>query len=80
MNDAQSTQSATTVTPRKKSAEATLKLQMRTIVRDLKKVGKQVTEFEALKKEMAGADARKEKLNTDLNAVKTKLIKEMGLG
>jgi hypothetical protein len=70
---------AATVKLRKKSKESELKLRMRAINRELKQVEKRVTEFEALKKEMAGTDKRKADLTAELGTIKTDLIKELGL-
>jgi len=70
---------AATAKLRKKSKESELKLRMRAINRELTQVEKRVTEFEALKKEMAGTDKRKADLTAELNTIKTDLIKELGL-
>jgi len=67
------------VKTRTKSRETVLKLQMRTIQRDLIAVDKTVAQFNELKKAAEGADAKREKLTARLGIVKADLVKELGL-
>ena len=75
-----------TVTPiapekpvRKKSPETALKQEMAKIKRELVSIDKTLDSFKEMQKEVDGAEARKNELNTRLDVVKADLRKALGL-
>jgi len=64
---------------RTKSNETVLKEDMRSIARELKALDKKITDFETLETEMTNVEADRSKLKAELDTVKNKLIKELGL-
>jgi t-SNARE complex subunit (syntaxin) len=67
------------VKTRTKSPETLLKAEMKTIKKELDGLVKTAADLEALTKEVASNVARKTKLEADLDKVKGKLLKALGL-